>query len=226
VLNRKIIANSHATSHIQNRSTPLKKTKDILIIIFAIVVVSSVAFVIIGILVIQDKYKGEPQASEFIQEKQNSLTSISNTIQRDSIEAKARKIEYDPTLVKKEFDLMELTGVVTDGGRILQVWLNKNQISKIYEEIGLSYGRVATTIYVDNGSPIKIIETEENFGHDNGELNFEELNQVFKATIYVLDWENNNTKIERIGKRVLSEDSFSTFDYEPIIERARKAILK
>lgn len=141
----------------------------------------------------------------------------------DRIEYEVNLIQSDSTLTESEFDWVELTGIVTDGGGILKIWRNKSQICKIVEEIGLSYGRIKTTIYLENGTPIKIIETEENFGQKNGELNYTELNEVFKATVYIFDWENDESKIERIGKRVLSEGNCSTFDYEPIIERAKKA---
>ncbi|QJP35418.1 hypothetical protein F0365_13925 [Nonlabens sp. Ci31] len=142
----------------------------------------------------------------------------------DRIENEVKFIEMDSSLVQTEFDWVELTGIITDGGGILKVWRNENQIYKIVEEIGLSYGRIKTTIYLNNGLPIQIIETEENFGHENGELNYKELNEVFRATIYVFDWDNDESEIERIGKRVLSEGSCSTFDYEPTIERAKKTI--
>ena len=71
--------------------------------------------------------------------------------------------------------------------------------------------------------PIKIIETEENFELKNDELDYGKLNEVFKATIHVYDWENDENKIEQVGKRVMSEGTCSNFDYEPIIERAVKA---
>ncbi len=142
----------------------------------------------------------------------------------DRIKSEVNSINSDSTLTKSEFDWTKLTGITTDGGGILEVWRNENQICKIVEEIGLSYGRIKTTIYLQNGIPIKIIETEENFGHKNGEVNYNELNEVFTSTIYVFDWENDESKIERIGERVLSEGNCSTFDYEPILERAKKAI--
>lgn len=142
----------------------------------------------------------------------------------DRIEDEVNSINSDSTITKLEFDWTELTGITTDGGGILKVWQNENQICKIVEEIGLSYGRVKTSIYLQNGIPIKIIETEENFGHKNGELDYNELKEVFRANIYVFDWENDNGKIERIGKRILSEGSCSNFDYEPILERAKKTI--
>lgn len=141
----------------------------------------------------------------------------------DRIDNEVKSIESDSTLKKAEYDWVELTGIATDGGGILKVWWNKKQTCKIVEEIGLSYGRIRTIIYLNSGIPIKIIETEENFENQNGELNYKELNEVFRATIYVFDWENDESKIERTGKRILSEGSCSTFDYEPTIERAKKA---
>ena len=142
----------------------------------------------------------------------------------DQIEKEVNFIESDSTLTESEFEGNELTGITTDGGRTLKVWRRKKQICKVIEEIGLSYGRIRTTIYLDNENPIKIIETEENFVHKDDKLNYNELNEVFRATIYVFDWENDDGKIERTGQRVLSEGSCSTFDYKPIIERAKKAI--
>lgn len=185
--------------------------------------VSSVAFVIIGIFVIQDKYKGEPQIEESI--KKSSLKSPFISQQNDInwIKDKVNEIENNPDLKRTEFDWVELTGIATDGGGILKVWRSKSQICKIDQEIGLSYGRIRTIIYLERGIPIKIIDTEEKFGQDNGEFHYDELNEVFKATIYVFDWDNNKSKIERIGKRFLSKGNCSTFEYEPILEQAEKA---
>ncbi|WP_256867472.1 hypothetical protein [Winogradskyella forsetii] len=117
----------------------------------------------------------------------------------------------------------ELTGITTDGGGILKVWSNENQICKIVEEIGLSYGRIKTIIYLESGIPIKIIETEENFRRTNQGMEYYELNEVFKAEIYIFNWEMDESKIVRTGERLMSEGNCSTFDYEPIIERAEKA---
>ena len=151
------------------------------------------------------------------------FVTFGQEIKLDRIDYEVNLIESDSTLTESEFDWVELTGIVTDGGGILKVWRNKSQIFKIVEEIGLSYGRIKTTIYLESGLPIKIIETEENFGRKNGEIYYNELNEVFKVTVYVFDWENDESKIERIGTRILSEENCSTFDYEPILERAKKA---
>ncbi len=142
------------------------------------------------------------------------------------IDEEVTLIESNSTLTKTEFDLVKLTGISTDGGGVLKIWKNKNQICKIVEEVGLSYGRIRTTIYLQNGFPIKIIETEENFGYKNGELNYNEIKEVFKATIYIFDWETDDNEIKRIGKRVMSEGNCSNFDYERILERAEKALSK
>ena len=83
------------------------------------------------------------------------------------IDRKVKSIESDSTLNETKFDWVELTGITTDGGGILKVCRIEKQICKIVEEIGLSYGRIKTTIYLENGIPIKIIETEENFVKNN-----------------------------------------------------------
>ncbi|WGH75639.1 hypothetical protein P8625_00310 [Tenacibaculum tangerinum] len=143
----------------------------------------------------------------------------------DRIENEVKSIESDSTLQKMEFDWVELTGITTDGGGILKVWRNEKQIRKIVEEIGLSYGRIRTIIYLNNGNPIKIIETEENFGRKNDELNYEELSEVYREIIYVFDWENDNAEIKRTGKRNMSEGSCSMYELaESVMERAEKAI--
>jgi len=144
----------------------------------------------------------------------------------DRINSQVNLIESGSTLTLTEFDWVELTGITTDGGGIITVWRNDSQLCKIVEEIGFSYGRIRTTIYLKNETPIKIIETEENFGFKNDELDYKKLNEVFRATIYVFDWENDKSEIQRIGKRVLSEGTCATFDYEPSIERAKKATTK
>ena len=150
-----------------------------------------------------------------------SFAQENQTVRIDNL---VQSIKADSTLTESEFDWIKITGIATDGGGILKVWRNSNQIVKVYEEIGLSYGRISTEIYLDNGEPIKIIEIEENFSLTNHEVEYDELNEVFRAVIYMFDWESDKSKIERIAERNLSEGNCSTFDYEPIIERAKKAI--
>jgi len=150
-----------------------------------------------------------------------SFAQVNETVRIDKL---VESIKADSTLTESEFDWVKLTGIATDGGGILKVWRNRNQIVKVYEEIRLSYGRISTEIYLNNGEPIKIIEIEENFSLTNHGVEYDELNEVFRAVIYLFDWESDKSKIERIGERNMSEGNCSSFDYEPIIERAKKAI--
>lgn len=150
--------------------------------------------------------------------QENSLQRIDNEIKR---------IESDSALEKKEFDWAELSGTEIDGDRTLRVWRYEKMIYKIVLVIGLSNGRNNTTIYLNEGNPIKIIETEENFGSKNDELNNEELKEVYREVIYVLDWKNDSTEIKRIGKRIMSEPSCSMYELvEPVIARAEKAAME
>ncbi|WP_405207155.1 hypothetical protein [Aquimarina sp. LLG6339-5] len=142
----------------------------------------------------------------------------------EQIDLKVNSIDSNSELTITEFDWVELTGMTTDGGGILKVWRNNNNIHKVVQEIGLSYGRIRTTIYLTNGVPIKVIETEENFERTDDGLNYSKLNQVFKQEFFVFNWEMGEGEYEKTGKRVMSEGGCSHFDYEPIIERAEKAI--
>jgi len=142
----------------------------------------------------------------------------------DRINDEVYSIEKNDTLKLSEYNWTKLTGIKTDGGGILNVWQNDNQICKIVEEIGVSYGRVKTIMYLQNGLPIKIIETEENFERTEQGFNHKKLNEVFKVIIHVLDWEMDEDKTRQIGQRVLSEANCAAYDYISIIERAKKAI--
>ena len=141
------------------------------------------------------------------------------------IELEVNSIEANRALTKTEFDWVELTGMTTDGGGILTIWRDKEQIYKIVEEIGLSYGRMKITIYLTRGIPIKIIETEENFELTDDGINYSELKEVFKKEVLFFDWELGDAKVKETGKRVMSEGGCSHYeDYEPILERANQAI--
>ena len=85
----------------------------------------------------------------------------------EKIDRLVNTINIDQSLTLNEFDWVEVTGITSDGGGILKIWTNDNKIYKIHEEIGLSYGRLSTTIYMNDETPIKIIETEENFQKTN-----------------------------------------------------------
>ena len=134
------------------------------------------------------------------------------------------QINKSGRLTLKEFDANRVYNQIFDGGGTIKVYSDKNVISKIEQEIGLSYGRLTTIIYLTNGKPIQIIDREENFKlkDDKSTLDHSNLNQVFEATIYVFNWDKDDSKVTSKGKRVQSEGTCSNFEYEPLIDAVKK----
>ncbi len=79
---------------------------------------------------------------------------------------------------------------------------------------------------MENEIPIFIIDKEENFAQNENGLDYSKLVEVFKAEVYVFDWQEDQGKIVNTGERVQSEGSCSNFEFEPIIERAKDALEK
>jgi hypothetical protein len=154
--------------------------------------------------------------------------------QQSKVERIAMEVEYienDATLTFEKYDFSKLTGVHTDGGGILKVWHKEKQISKIYEEIGLSYGRIKTTIYLKNDEVIKIIEIEENFPFSKNEIDITKLDKVFRVDIFVFGPDKNiaglyDYKLIRNGNRVISDGFCELSDFFSTIDRAEKAIIQ
>jgi hypothetical protein len=137
------------------------------------------------------------------------------------IETKVTAIENATNLIETVADWSELIGQSTDGGGTITIWKSGETIVKISEAVGVSRGRYQSTIYLDNGTPIKITESEALFAFEDGDLNYEKLETSFTATLYIFDWQNDNFLIERNGKRFISETQFSAADYQPILDRAK-----
>lgn len=144
--------------------------------------------------------------------------------QLDQIDEIVKSIESDSTLTQTEFDWKILGGITTGSGGVRKIWKKKINIYKMVEEIKYLDFTTRTTIYLENGIPIKIIEKEENFENTKDGRDYSKPIEVFSALIYVFDWENDNSKIIQNGKRVFTEGSCSNFDYEPLIENAQKLI--
>lgn len=135
-----------------------------------------------------------------------------------------RQIETDTTVNVTYFDLGEISENYSDGGGSLTVFQKEGSIIKIINEVFLSYGKVSVIIYLKNGIPVKIIETEENFEFNNNEINYSVLNEVFKVNIYVFDWEKDSCQIIPNGKRVLSDDFCSVFEFDSILDLVNKVL--
>ncbi|SHK08137.1 hypothetical protein [Pseudozobellia thermophila] len=134
------------------------------------------------------------------------------------------KIENDANLTIKEFDATEVYKQAFDGGGKIELYVDKKGLRKIEQEIGVSFGRLTTVVYFENGQPIKLIDREENFKwlEDQTGWDYSELNKVFQADIYIFDWELDNNKTIEEGKRNLSEGSCAVFEYEPFIELGKE----
>ena len=87
-------------------------------------------------------------------------------------------------------------------------------------------GGLGIFFYLKDGRPIKIIDREENFKikDDQSGLDYTKLNQVFEASIYVVNWDKDDSKILRKGERKFSEGVCSNLDYEPLVDRVKKLI--
>jgi hypothetical protein len=149
---------------------------------------------------------------------------IAQDARTKQIDAAIRLINNNGKLILKEIDANEVYGHTFDGGGTIKIYSERDIIVKIEQQIGLSCGRVTTTIYLAKGKPIQVIDREENFPFtsDSTGLDYTKLKQVFEATIYVFNWDQDNSKVYYKGKRVLSEGTCSNFEYEPLIEIARK----
>ncbi|MCB0629767.1 MAG: hypothetical protein KDD15_08545 [Lewinella sp.] len=137
----------------------------------------------------------------------------------DPIQQLVSQIDNDPSLTVKEFDATEIYGRAYDGGGVIKVFFNQQELKKIEEEIGLSFGRVSKIIYIEKGMPIKIIDREENFSwnKENTGWDYSKLNEVFQADIYIFDWDKDDTRIMKKGQRRLSQNTSTVFEYEPLI---------
>lgn len=99
----------------------------------------------------------------------------------------------------------------------LDIWYENNQIFKIVQLNNWSYGNEKIIIYLKNEKPIKIIELENNTIKDK-------LKEVFKASLYTENWDENKFIIQEDGKRVHSEKNYSTVKYNSILNSAKSVL--
>lgn len=155
-----------------------------------------------------------------------NFTSQGQDSRISRIDEIVKEIDVNTKLTVREFDASEVYGKSLHGEGIIKVYSQVNEILKIEQEIDVSFGRLTTIMYLESVKPIQIIEKEENFKikEDQSSMDYTILTEVFKATIYILDWETDNSKVIYSGKRVLSEGTCSNFEYGPLLEEAQKLI--
>ena len=156
------------------------------------------------------------------------IVAFGQTDSLEIIDVEVHKINANQNLTIKEFDANEAYERIFDGDGLIRIYLDNNEIKKIEEEIGLSFGRIGTAIYFSKGEPIKIIDTEENFKlkSDQATFDYSKLDKVFEATIYIFDWDLDRNQTMIKGKRNLSEGTCAIFEYEGTIDTAKKLLNK
>ena len=150
--------------------------------------------------------------------------SFGQEISIEQIDRKVKSIESDITLSPTKFEFIILPGITTGSKEICKIWHKKRKIYKIVQELEYINYISRTSIYFENEVPIKVIEIEENFKQVKDGLDDSNSIEVFKAIIYVFDWDNDKSKIIKKGKRIFTEGSCATFDYEPLIDNTKNSI--
>ena len=138
-----------------------------------------------------------------------SLTAFSQKNTIADIDKYVENIDSNSELELNEYDWSKITESHIDQGAILKIWKKENQIVKIEEQFGASYGRYSRLIYLKNNRQIKGIETEENFGFKNDKIDYSSLNIRFKMEIYVTGFnkviEEYEFEVQEEGKRKMTE---------------------
>ena len=141
----------------------------------------------------------------------------------DLIDADVKAIDSNSELTIDEFDAAKVYEHAFDGGGEIEIYQLNGQIQKIHEQIGLSFGRITTIIYLENSEPILIIDREENFKrNDNGSFDYSTLDKVFEAQIYVSN--GNPIKTNQEGDRVMTDKNTGLNQYRQKIEIAEGLI--
>lgn len=150
-------------------------------------------------------------------------TSIQQTPSKTKIDEICKSIETSKELTTKAFDAVEVYNEAYEGGGVITIKYNQSGLKMVKEELGMSFGRVTNCIYMKAGTPVKVVEIEENFAfrEDQTGWDYSKINQVFKATYWVYNWEMDNMESAIEGKRQLSSPC-SVFEHIPLIELGEK----
>ena len=155
-----------------------------------------------------------------------SFNAFGQNLTLKKINKEVNRIQTDSTLTITVLNALDKSKETLDGGYVLKVWHQQHDIVKIVAEMGLSYGRVKTTLYLKNNVPMKIIEIEENFSQTSNGLNYHNLNKVYETTHYILNWKQNKSITKTKGKRRFSVPKKSVHDYNTLVEKVQRAIGK
>lgn len=144
-----------------------------------------------------DKYKVIP----FLNNKPQIETITKNILK--SVQLIDSTKDYEIITLNNE----EFLGHTTDGGGQLTGYFKDNEVSKIIERVGLSYGAMNLEYYFLNGKLIFVNEREGNFPDSNndGTLNHTKLETVFQKHYYF--HEEKLIDSQTTGERRFSADT-------------------
>ncbi len=151
-----------------------------------------------------------------------TLTSIGQNTSIDRIDNKVNQINSDTSLTMTQFDLNKVYDLTNNGSGIFKIWKSPSEIKKITQLSYHSYGKTETTVYLENGQPILIIENENHFNlkTTSSEPEYEkEMETVYQDRIYCINWELDPIHVETIGQRILTEGICGLNDYSGILDK-------
>ena len=152
---------------------------------------------------------------------------MSQDLTISQIKAEVEKIDQDLNLKRVNFDANEVYDLTTDGGGTFEIWLAGNEIRKITQNIFLSNGLFITTLYLQNGQPILISETEKHFewNEDFSSLDYgKDLETAYQEWIYTSHWDKDPLKVETKGESLSTEAICGISDYWGMVDTARRVL--
>ena len=140
----------------------------------------------------------------------------------ESIRQKVRVIDSNNSLEKLDFKDYESYEQSFDGGNVIEIYQINQKIAKARETVGLSRGRLTTTVYYDNEEPLLVKEVEETFPWNDSEYRFDytQLDSTFEEMVYLQN--GQIVKIEQTGQRSISERTDKATEYNSIIKRMKQ----
>lgn len=135
------------------------------------------------------------------------------------LDADMSQVENNRNLIIKEINLSETDSQQTEGGRILRLFGEQDELVKIEEILGTSFGRIRTMVFLKKAIPFLIISKEEHhtFNGDRSGRDNDSMHQVFEIKMYIFNWEKEEGKIIRSGSSIYSDDVCTFGEFLPLI---------
>jgi hypothetical protein len=141
----------------------------------------------------------------------------------DRIENEVNLINSDSTLIESKFEVTNDSSIYI----VIAIWHIKNKIYKIEKNSTLNYGEIKSTLYLSDGVPIKIIETEsENYFLPDSLVQIKgydvDIMENYKGISYIYNWKKNKRELIQTGQPTGNSDI--SIEWSKYIEILRKSI--